>query len=328
MSCPWPEEECEDDDIAAAEPAFLYFLEGGAGGAMANRKSIDSKNDKNVDESSIKVFVCAHHLVFTLRNSVVIVVFILTEKGFVHAPPPKYGSFIFRFLMTQAPSLELPNQWTWEMALLSEDAYNFQKQTSSPQVQNLGYTKIMAPNRLCTVYQNDEMKTITIAFKGSSTEEDRSSDASIFYGREFRGTHPALITMTDPMFKWGEHTLQKVLDRLGSYELQMTGHSLGGSIAELLCMKYSALHSNLIFTSVFNPGMGQNEDYQMMSRRGIRTIHHLHRNVVYNDAASLIGNHGLGITRWYVPLANPKLDDHDIRQFTERKIHQQPIHYV
>jgi len=156
---------------------------------------------------------------------------------------------------------------------------------------------------------------VVIAFKGSSTEDDRTSDASIYHGREFRGVHPSVIEMIDPQFRRAENLLVEVMRSVPPSHIVMTGHSLGGSIAEALAMKYPQIEA-----FVFNPGMGRNKDYQQFMRRfhGEKHFTNLYRHSVRNDPATLLANTGMGTTYFYVPMDG--MDPHSMDQFTQRPV--------
>lgn len=211
----------------------------------------------------------------------------------------------------------LPSERIQLLARMSEEAYHFHR-NEAPTLP--GWFKL-SRSRLATVFYNPETVDVVIAYKGSSTDADRSTDFNIFHGREFRGQHPRTIEMLDPMFKAGEELF---LSELAAWahgppvSISLTGHSLGGSIAELLALKYA---DEAIPTDVFNPGMGKNKSYKHLKSvlSSMNMPMHLTRHLVRNDPASLVSGNGLGRTVFYTPLQGD-LDEHDIRQFTERPL--------
>lgn len=206
----------------------------------------------------------------------------------------------------------LPNERIRVLARMSEEAYNFHR-TEAPTLP--GWFKL-EKSRLATIfYHPAEPKQVVVAYKGSSKPEDRSTDFNIFHGREFRATHTSNIEMLDPMFKAGERLFIQTMQSFPDANVSITGHSLGGSIAELLAVKYNQ-HS--VETDVFNPGMGQNKSYKYL-KSSMSPQHepgHLRRHLVRNDPASLVSGNGLGRTLFYSPMKG--YDEHDIRQFSLR----------
>jgi hypothetical protein len=192
------------------------------------------------------------------------------------------------------------------LALFANEAYEFHYGRSPfPNWEKVYRT------RLATVFLNRKTRQLVIAYKGSMTESDRKQDFAIFTGREVAGVHPNALQMIDPQFKAGEELLKRFQRLLPSYEIILTGHSLGGSIAEALALKNPTIE-----TDVFNAGMGQNAFYRTMSTSVVNTYTNLRKHCVNNDPASLMGSHDFGTLYCYPPMKG--IDEHDIRQFTER----------
>jgi pimeloyl-ACP methyl ester carboxylesterase len=209
------------------------------------------------------------------------------------------------------PYTFLPSEEVRLLARMAEEASEFHR-NEAPTLP--GWFKL-SRNRVATLFYNAEERRMVLAYKGSSTPEDRSTDFNIFHGREFRGDHPSTIEMVDPMFREGERILIETIREMPDTPLSLTGHSLGGSIAELLALKYPQWN---LETDLFNPGMGKNVSYRRMKASMQRQLPpmNLRRHLVLNDPASLTSGNGMGRTLFYRPMEG--YDEHDIRQFSWR----------
>jgi hypothetical protein len=152
-------------------------------------------------------------------------------------------------------SADLPIAVDIPLAVLSKAAYENYKTNDTKETQkmiddyNIGYTVVedlTEPEYVTAV--NEEQQKIVVAFRGTDSSltniSDDIADLEIAAGL----AETPILSYVPSRFKTGENIYKQVKEQYPDYELRLTGHSLGGTVARYIGDKYKEK------AVVFSPG--------------------------------------------------------------------------
>ena len=152
-------------------------------------------------------------------------------------------------------SADLPIAVDIPLAVLSKAAYENYKTNDTKETQkmiddyNIGYTVVedlTEPEYVTAV--NEEQQKIVVAFRGTDSSltniSDDIADLEIAAGL----AETPILSYVPSRFKTGENIYKQVKEQYPDYELNLTGHSLGGTVARYIGDKYKEK------AVVFSPG--------------------------------------------------------------------------
>jgi esterase/lipase len=152
-------------------------------------------------------------------------------------------------------SADLPIAVDIPLAVLSKAAYENYETNDKKETQkmiddyNIGYTVVedlTEPEYVTAV--NEEQQKIVVAFRGTDASltniYDDIADLEIAAGL----AETPILSYVPSRFKTGENIYKQVKEQYPDYELNLTGHSLGGTVARYIGDKYEEK------AVVFSPG--------------------------------------------------------------------------
>jgi len=152
-------------------------------------------------------------------------------------------------------SADLPIAVDIPLAVLSKAAYENYKSNDIKETQkmiddyNIGYTVVedlTEPEYVTAV--NEEQQKIVVAFRGTDSSltniYDDIADLEIAAGL----AETPILSYVPSRFRTGENIYKQVKEQYPDYELNLTGHSLGGTVARYLADRYKEK------AVVFSPG--------------------------------------------------------------------------
>ena len=123
-------------------------------------------------------------------------------------------------------------------------------------------------------YKNEELKEIIIAYRGTNDKLDIITDLNFVFEK---------IPIITP--KFAKNSYNELKNKYKNYKIYLTGHSLGGAYAQLLCAQLMQ-NQDICFAITFNaPGM----DYALEKTNATKAIKYsnISNYVIMND---FIGN--------------------------------------
>jgi len=152
-------------------------------------------------------------------------------------------------------SADLPIAVDIPLAVLSKAAYENYKTNDTKETQktiddyNIGYTVVedlTEPEYVTAI--NEEQRKIVVAFRGTDSTltniSDDIADLEIAAGL----AETPILSYVPSRFKTGENIYKQVKEQYPDYELNLTGHSMGGTVARYLADRYKEK------AVVFSPG--------------------------------------------------------------------------
>ena len=152
-------------------------------------------------------------------------------------------------------SADLPIAVDIPLAVLSKAAYENYETNDKKETQkmiddyDIGYTVVedlTEPEYVTAI--NEEQRKIVVAFRGTDSSltniSDDIADLEIAAGL----AETPLLSYVPSRFKTGENIYKQVKEQYPDYELNLTGHSMGGTVARYLADRYKEK------AVVFSPG--------------------------------------------------------------------------
>lgn len=137
-------------------------------------------------------------------------------------------------------------------------------------------------------YINNKLKEIVIAFRGTNDKLDIITDLNFVFQK---------IPIITP--KFARSTYNKIKSKYKNYKIYLTGHSLGGAYAQLLCAEL-VQEQDICFAITFNaPGISYS--LKKTSKTKALKYNNIHNYVIMNDFIGNFKEH-IGDTYYIQPI--------------------------